>query len=108
MAAHALQQRLPAEALAWIETGSRYGLAHGLALLAVACLARQDAGPALAIRLAAWAFALGSLLFSGTLYIMGLANTATPAALVPLGGVALLAGWACLLVYCAMRRKGSA
>ena len=107
MAAHGLEARLPEQALQWIETGSRYGLAHGVALLVIAALARQETAPSLGLRFAAWAFVAGSILFCGTLYVMGLVNTTAPAALVPIGGVALIADWASLLVYCATRRKVS-
>ncbi len=43
--------------------------------------------------LAGWAFLLGSLLFSGTLYAMALGAPRWLGAVTPIGGVGLLSGW---------------
>ncbi len=107
MAAHGLQSRLPPDALSWIDTGSRYGMAHALALLAVACLGRHEASPQIGLRVAGWGFLVGSVLFSGTLYVMALSASSAPSILVPIGGLCLLIGWAGLLLYCTARRKGA-
>jgi len=96
-AAHGLKARLSAEMLAIFETGVRYHVYHTLALLAVAL-----AGPSLWsgrwAGLACGAWALGILVFSGSLYLLALTGQRWLGAVTPLGGVAFLAGWACLLV----------
>ncbi|MGZ5259792.1 MAG: DUF423 domain-containing protein, partial [Burkholderiales bacterium] len=41
-------------------------------------------------------FISGTLLFSGSLYLLSLTGLRWLGAITPLGGVALLAGWICL------------
>lgn len=103
-AAHSLEGRAPPEVLAWVETGADYGLAHGLALLGVAVLATKMEKMPWALRIAGWAFLLGTLLFSGTLYVMGLTRWDGPDILVPFGGVSLMVGWVALFVFGLSRR----
>lgn len=97
--AHLLRDRLSPEALGWIETGTRYELGHALALLAVAWLAGREVRHPIALGVAGWAFLLGTILFSGTLYVMALVGITTLGGVVPLGGVAFLIGWAALFVF---------
>ena len=99
MAAHGLKDRLPAQSLDWIETGARLGLGHGLALLAVALLADRAGAWPWALGVAGWGFLLGTLLFSGVLYVMGLTGWRALGAVVPFGGVAFLIGWSALFAY---------
>lgn len=76
------------------ETAVRYHLIHGLALFAAAWAVTRYPGS-----LPHWAgylFTLGIVLFSGSLYLLVLTNTRWLGAITPLGGVAFLAGWACL------------
>ena len=100
-AAHSLLGRVEPERIAWIETGSDYGMAHGLALLGVALLwGRAPAPPPpRGLWLAGWGFLAGSVLFSGALYIMGMTGFRALGAVVPVGGVLLLGGWAALFIY---------
>ena len=59
--------------------------------------ARLVAGRAnLLLRAAFWCFLAGSVLFSGSLYVLALSGARWLGAITPLGGVVLLAGWACL------------
>jgi hypothetical protein len=46
---------------------------------------------------AGWCFVAGTLVFSGSLYLLSLTGTKWLGAITPLGGVAFLAGWLCLL-----------
>ncbi|MNG33136.1 hypothetical protein D3C84_1193130 [compost metagenome] len=67
---------------------------HALALLGVAVLATQLPG-----RLVGWAgglFALGIVLFSGSLYLLTLSGIGKLGMITPIGGLAFLAGWLCL------------
>ena len=69
-AAHGLKDRLPAEALDWVRTGSTYEMWHALALIGVALLARRER--ARRWRFAGWSFLAGCVLFSGSLYLLAL------------------------------------
>lgn len=93
-AAHGLKGRLTADALAVFQTGSHYQLIHALALFGVALLALQV--PARLVNLAGSLFALGILLFSGSLYGLTLSGIGTLGIITPFGGLAFLAGWLCL------------
>ena len=93
-AAHGLKNRLSAEYLAIFHTGVTYQLVHTLALLGVALLATQIPG-----RLMTWAgasFAIGILLFSGSLYLLTLTGFSKLGIVTPFGGLAFLVGWLCL------------
>jgi len=92
--AHALKARLSADMLAVFEVGARYQLIHALALLAAAWVAGRWPGPAALA--AGWMFVAGSVLFSGSLYLLALSGARWLGAITPIGGVAFLAGWACL------------
>lgn len=93
-AAHGLKNRLSAEYLAIFQTGVTYQLIHTLALLGVALLGLHLPG-----RLVIWAgvlFCLGIVLFSGSLYVLTLTGVSKLGIVTPFGGLAFLAGWACL------------
>lgn len=93
-AAHGLKNRLTPEYLAVFQTGTHYQLIHALALFGVALLALQ--APGRLINLAGAAFALGILLFSGSLYLLTLSGVGKLGIVTPFGGVAFLLGWLCL------------
>lgn len=97
--AHALRGRLSEDMLAVYRTAVEYQFWHALALLAVGLLARQAAGAWLTASGAA--FALGVLIFSGSLYALALSGVRVLGAVTPLGGVALIVGWACLIGHLA-------
>jgi uncharacterized membrane protein YgdD (TMEM256/DUF423 family) len=92
--AHALRARLTPEHLAVFETAARYQMYHALGLLAVAWAVTRwpNALPVWA----GWLFVAGTVLFSGSLYILALTGIRWWGAVTPLGGVAFLAGWVCL------------
>ena len=73
------------------ETGARYHLIHALALCIVGVLPRPP-------RLAGALFALGILLFSGSLYLLVLLDLPVLGAVTPLGGVAFIAAWVTLAI----------
>jgi uncharacterized membrane protein YgdD (TMEM256/DUF423 family) len=94
--AHGLRTLVSAEDLVIFETGVRYHLIHALAILAAAWAAGRFPGRAAAV--AGWLFVAGIVVFSGTLYAMTLGAPRWLGAVTPLGGVSLIAGWACLAV----------
>ena len=97
--AHGLRGRLTPEMLAVFETGVRYQMYHALALLLTAALiARPGIGGGKLIAAAGWLFAAGIVLFSGSLYLLAVTGVTILGAITPIGGVAFLAGWACLAI----------
>ncbi len=93
--AHALEGRLPADRLDVYETATRYQIYHALALLAVAWVTTR--WPRGATTAAGGLFVAGTLLFSGSLYALSLTGVRWLGAITPFGGLAFLAGWACLM-----------
>lgn len=92
--AHGLRARLTADLLATFEVGVRYQMYHALALLAVAWAATRWPGGA--TTLAGWLFVVGTVVFSGSLYLLALSGQRWLGAVTPLGGVAFIAGWLAL------------
>lgn len=99
--AHGLTPRLRtladgAERLAWWQTAAQYQLGHVVAFVLCAQLLERSAERA--ARIAVVCFALGVLLFSGSLYALALSGLRTLGAVTPVGGVLLLTGWSALIV----------
>jgi uncharacterized membrane protein YgdD (TMEM256/DUF423 family) len=92
--AHALRGRIVPDMLGAFEIGVRYQMYHALALLAVGLAVGR--WPAPAITVAGWLFIAGTLVFSGSLYILALTGARWLGAVTPLGGVAFIAGWLAL------------
>jgi len=78
------------------ETGVRYQMYHALAILVVALAAARLDG--WLIRAAGWLFTTGIVLFSGSLYVLALSGATWLGAVTPLGGLAFLAAWGCLVI----------
>jgi len=97
--AHGLRARLSPELLAVFETAARYQMYHALALLAVAWAVTR--WPGVLPQWAGWLFLAGTVLFSGSLYLLALTGIRWLGAITPLGGLAFLAGWLCLLLAAA-------
>ncbi|MEM9117756.1 MAG: DUF423 domain-containing protein [Cyanobacteria bacterium P01_F01_bin.56] len=97
-ASHALQGQLPERAIAVFNTGVRYQMYHALALLTVAMLWSNAKSALPWLTAAAWLFVAGVILFSGSLYLISLAGLKVFGPVTPIGGVALIAGWACLAI----------
>ncbi len=94
--AHALKARLGAsDMLGTYNTAVQYHQIHALAILAVAALSFYR--PNALLITAGWLFVAGILLFSGSLYALALSGVRVLGAITPFGGLAMLAGWACLL-----------
>ena len=89
--AHSLEGIVTPERLETFQTGVRYQMYHALALLAIGAL------PVEGQRAATFMF-IGSLIFSGSLYILVLSGISWLGAITPIGGVLQLIGWALLFV----------
>ena len=99
--AHGLRPRLEpladaAKRLEWWSTAAQYQAIHALALGLVAVLASRSTS--VAVQVAAISFVVGTVLFSGSLYVMTLTGIRALGAVTPLGGLAFLVGWASLVV----------
>jgi len=104
VAAHILQGRIDAEALGWFDTGVRYQMWHAIALVGVAAFLARRQGRALGAAALAWM--VGTVLFSGSLYVLALTGFRPVAMITPLGGIAFLIGWASLASYALRARLG--
>lgn len=98
--AHALEDRLSPERLDTFQLGAQYQMYHALALLAVAWATTRWPGGATVA--AGWLFVLGIVVFSGTVYALGLGAPRWLGAITPIGGLAFMAGWA-MLAWGALR-----
>ena len=92
--AHTLKDRLPPELINTFEVGVRYHMYHALGLLAVSWVATR--WPGAAVSWAGWLFVAGTVLFSGSLYLLSLTGLRWLGAITPIGGTAFLLGWLAL------------
>ena len=93
--AHALKDRLDDYSLGVFDTAVQYQFYHSLALLIVALVMLQMPASTL-LRSSSVLFVLGIVVFSGSLYVLSLTGIRWLGAVTPLGGLAFIAGWACL------------
>lgn len=94
--AHTLRARITPDLLAVFETAVRYQMYHALALFAVAWATNH--WPGSPVRVAGWLFIGGTVLFSGSLYLLSLTGTRWLGAITPFGGLLFLCGWASLAI----------
>jgi uncharacterized membrane protein YgdD (TMEM256/DUF423 family) len=92
----------PPERLEIYRTAVAYQMWHALALVGVAVLRART--PAMTLDIAGALFVAGIVLFSGSLYAIVLAGGAPFNLAPPIGGLALMAGWAALAVFAVMWR----
>src|SRR2546427_10386488 len=76
--------------LAVFETGVRYHMFHALALFAVAWECTR--GPGQGAIIAGWLFVAGTMIFSGSLYLLAISGWRWLGMITPLGGLCFLAG----------------
>lgn len=109
--AHALKGKLSPESLVSYETGVRYQLVHAVVLLVVVLWQRTSPSPLLV-----WSggcMAVGTLLFSGSIYLLatraitGLEWGKVLGPVTPLGGLFLIIGWLLLVVWAVAHARAS-
>lgn len=93
--AHALKGKLTAASQATFETAVHYQMTHSLGLLVVGVL-MLVLGVKTPWLTAAWSFALGICLFSGSLYGLALLGWRWLGPVTPLGGALFIVGWLAL------------
>ncbi len=89
--AHVLEGRLSSELLDVFDTAVQYQVYHALGLLAVGALSTNYATPLLQ-----WAgklFVVGTVVFSGSLYLLAFTGIGWLGAITPIGGVCFVIGW---------------
>ena len=87
---------MPAGAQAWFHTGLQYQQFHALGLLAVGLVAGRNASKWIVA--AGWLMVLGTLLFSGNLYLRSAAGFHALHAVTPYGGFAFIFAWLALAI----------
>jgi uncharacterized membrane protein YgdD (TMEM256/DUF423 family) len=102
--AHALKSRVTEQMLANFDTGTRYLLAHAVALLVVGMLAGRTGSNGLT--LVGSSFTIGIIIFTGSLWVMALTGQRWLGAITPIGGTALIVGWIALAVAAARGQLG--
>ena len=83
--------------LADFKTGAEYQFYHALALLFISQLSRN--GSSKLLNMAGWCFLLGTLFFSGSLYLLTMLAIPVFGAITPIGGVLFLVGWGVLASF---------
>lgn len=102
--AHAVRGHVAESLLATWETATSYLGMHSMALLVCGLLLRHQ--PDLrSIAGAAWGFLLGSVLFSGSLFLLVLSDERSWGVITPFGGLTLIAAW-CMLAVGAWQSGG--
>lgn len=90
--AHALKDTLTEEMLTIFETGVKYHFYHALAMLGLVGYTKQDDIPkSMKTILLCWL--VGTLIFSGSLYILSISGIRWLGAITPIGGVLMIIGW---------------
>jgi uncharacterized membrane protein YgdD (TMEM256/DUF423 family) len=93
--AHALKAMLDAAGrVDTFETGVRYMFYHAIALVLVGILSKEFPGNT--INWSGNAFILGTLIFSGSLFLICFTGINVFGAVAPIGGTLLIIGWALL------------
>ncbi|MEZ5530518.1 MAG: DUF423 domain-containing protein [Porticoccaceae bacterium] len=94
--AHGLRGSVAPEMLAVWQTAVLYQMFHALVLLAIVIAGTRQPLPLL--QKAAWSMMAGTVLFSGSLYVLVLSGVKALGMVTPLGGVLFMLGWLLLSV----------
>ncbi|MBK1640354.1 hypothetical protein CKO12_00335 [Chromatium okenii] len=90
--AHGLKARVPPDLLANWLTATQYLGLHAVVLL-ICGVILLHLPTARLVNAAGWAFLLGNLIFSGSLFVLTLTGIRQLGMITPIGGVALILGW---------------
>ncbi len=102
-AAHALKSSLSEYQLGIVETGVRYQMYHALAIILIAFIATQINIKTLSLSL--WCFTVGSVFFSGSLYLLALFDFKWVVYFTPLGGFLFIVGWLAFVFRCLQKKE---
>lgn len=90
--AHGLKDMVSERMLQNFETGVRYQMYSSLGIMLIALASTIVVGEK-KLSLGALLIAIGTCIFSGSLYIMTLTGATILGAITPIGGVLMIAGW---------------
>ena len=96
--AHALKPMMAGELIDTFETGVLYHMLHTIALFGVSILSLHFPSERL-LKLSAYSFLLGIILFSGSLYFLALTEIRGIGIITPIGGLFFLGGWGMLCLF---------
>ncbi len=100
---HALKEH-PAEALKFFQIGNKYQIYHALFLLILGLLERRY--PGRLMNLSIFSTIAGTVLFSGSLYLLTLAKIKV-GMITPIGGMLLISAWILLLIHVLLTKSQS-
>ena len=95
---HSLEETITSELLTVFQTGVSYHMYHSLAALAVGILSHIFPKVRL-LKLSAYFFLLGIVLFSGSLYLLALTELPMIGLITPIGGTFFIFGWVMLCIF---------
>ena len=91
--AHFLKARVEPRLVEVWHTAASYHLWHAIALLFVALMMGRTETPSTAYQVAGWGFLVGTLVFSGSLYVLVASGRTWLGAVTPIGGMTLIVAW---------------
>ena len=94
--AHGLKDVLDEYGKSIYEKAVLYHMFHTMAILVVGLIEKMQ--PEMQLSIAGWAFVLGIILFSGSLYILSVTGIKLLGMITPIGGVLFIIGWVILLL----------
>ncbi|WP_054023658.1 DUF423 domain-containing protein [Bacillus sp. FJAT-28004] len=94
--AHGLEKQLTDHYLEVFETGVRYHMYSALGLMLISLFAKQIGASKLVLN-GGRLILTGTILFSGSLYVLALTSFSKLGIITPFGGVAIIAGWICII-----------
>jgi uncharacterized membrane protein YgdD (TMEM256/DUF423 family) len=104
--AHGLEGKISARNLGIFETAARYQMYHAPAIIAVGLLLAIGRSSGF-LKASGWLFAVGTVVFSGSLYALALTDQRWLGAITPFGGLAQILGWFALAIGASGPRKSS-
>jgi uncharacterized membrane protein YgdD (TMEM256/DUF423 family) len=96
--AHALEGKISQKYIETWNTGVLYQMFHALGILIVGVLIGNVSASSL-LSWSGWLMLIGTILFSGSLYVLSLSGIKVLGAITPLGGVSFLAAWVLLIIF---------
>ena len=103
---HSLEETITTELLGVFQTGVSYHMYHSLAALAAGILSHIFPKVRL-LKLSAYSFLLGIVLFSGSLYLLALTELPMIGMITPIGGIFFIFGWIMLCIFGAKKQLQS-
>jgi len=100
---HALKEH-PAEVIKFFQIGNKYQIYHALFLLISGLLQRRYPGKLM--NLSIFSTIAGTVLFSGSLYLLTLAKIKV-GMITPIGGILLISAWILLLIQVLLKKTQS-